>query len=117
MVTLVFSYGDLRRAEIQLSVVGRRLRGWKDDLLGCEIVDRKIDDPQVAAATGKTHHRDLRFDGSDTKGVEGTVFEVTREDLERLDAFEARFDYRRVTGQLASGDQVWVYVHRSSIQA
>ena len=114
MLTLVFSYGDLKRPEIQLAIVGRRLRGWADDLLGCEIVEIPIEDPEVAAGTGKTHHQDLKFDGSDTKGVEGMVFEVTREELERIDAFEARFDYVRITGQLASGDQVWVYVHRSS---
>jgi gamma-glutamylcyclotransferase (GGCT)/AIG2-like uncharacterized protein YtfP len=114
-MVLVFSYGDLRKAEIQISIVGRRLRGREDELLGCEIVDLWIQDPQVVEATGKTHHRDLRFDGSDTKSVEGVVFEVTPEELARIDAFEARFDYGRVTGQLASGDQAWVYVHRSSV--
>lgn len=115
MTTLLFSYGDLQRPEIQRSVVGRRLRGWPDELLGCEVVEVRIEDPRISAATGKTHHHDLRFDGSDTNAVEGTVFEVTRTDLAKIDAFEAAFDYHRVTGQLASGDQVWVYVHRSSV--
>ncbi|MFB2586268.1 gamma-glutamylcyclotransferase family protein [Herbiconiux liukaitaii] len=42
--------------------------------------------------------------------VEGTVFEITADELAAADAYEVD-DYRRVLVPLATGEQAWVYVY------
>ena len=86
---LLFSYGTLQQEEVQLSTFGRKLEGEKDLLLGYEPSLVKI------------------RDGS----VQGTVFEVTDDELAQADRFEAEFAYTRVTAALASGKEAWVYIH------
>jgi gamma-glutamylcyclotransferase (GGCT)/AIG2-like uncharacterized protein YtfP len=108
---LLFSYGTLQEEKVQLSTFGRRLEGQRDALTGCEHSTVRIDDPVVAAALGKTHHANLRFTGNDDSRVPGTVFEVSDAELDSVDAYEAPFQYARVTARLASGRQAWVYLH------
>ena len=43
----------------------------------------------------------------------GTVFEVTDRELVLFDEYERAFSYGRVTAELASGGEAWVYVHAS----
>jgi gamma-glutamylcyclotransferase (GGCT)/AIG2-like uncharacterized protein YtfP len=107
---LLFSYGTLRQEEVQLLTFGRRLTGRQDALLGFEPSLVKIDDPQVVAATGKTHHANVTLNGNQESRVPGMVFEITDADLVRVDAYEASFSYTRVAAVLASGRQAWVYV-------
>jgi hypothetical protein len=42
--------------------------------------------------------------------VDGTVFIVTKDELELADAYERIADYERVLVQLASGNSAWVYL-------
>ena len=107
---LLFSYGTLQREDVQLSTLGRRLTGATAELVRFEPSLVRIDDPQVAAAIGKTHHANVRFNGNDASRVPGMVFEVTDAELTRLDGYEAAFLYERVVATLASGKQAWVYV-------
>jgi gamma-glutamylcyclotransferase (GGCT)/AIG2-like uncharacterized protein YtfP len=108
---LLFSYGTLQQEEVQLSTFGRKLDGEKDLLLGYEPSLVKISDPAVAQRLGKTHHDNVTATGDDWSTVQGTVFDVTDEELARADRFEAEFAYQRVSAELASGKQAWVYVH------
>ena len=108
---LIFSYGSLQQADVQLSTFGRRLDGWRDELPGFEQTTVKIEDPAVAAALGKTHHANATFTGRDTHRVAGMAFEITDAELARVDAYEAPFFYARISAVLASGRQAWVYVH------
>lgn len=109
----LFSYGDLQREPVQLETFGRRMHGRPDEVLGWEASEVPITDPRVAADLGRTHHRNLRSSGM--ARTRGTVFDVTDAELARIDGFEARFDYRRVTAKLASGGEAWVYVHAGGV--
>ena len=108
---LLFSYGTLQQEEVQLSTFGRKLDGEKDLLLGYEPSLVKIPDPAVVERLGRTHHDNVRATGDEWSSVQGTVFEVTDEELAKADRFESEFAYMRVNGSLASGKEAWVYIH------
>jgi len=108
---LLFSYGTLQHEDVQLSTFGRKLDGEKDLLLGYEPSLVRIADPAVAARLGRTHHDNVKPTGDDWSNVQGTVFEVTDEELAKADRFESEFQYQRVNSALASGKEAWVYVH------
>jgi gamma-glutamylcyclotransferase (GGCT)/AIG2-like uncharacterized protein YtfP len=108
---LLFSYGTLQQDDVQLATLGRRLSGHRDELLKYEPSLVKIEDPSVVTATGRTHHANVTLAGNDSSRVPGTVFEITDDDLVRIDAYESVFEYTRVAAGLASGREAWVYVH------
>jgi gamma-glutamylcyclotransferase (GGCT)/AIG2-like uncharacterized protein YtfP len=108
---LLFSYGTLQQDKVQLSTFGRRLSGQRDELVRFEQSSVRIDDPQVVAAIGQTHHANVTFTGNEDSRVPGTVFEITDAELVAVDQYEVAFSYQRVAAMLASGRQAWVYVH------
>jgi gamma-glutamylcyclotransferase (GGCT)/AIG2-like uncharacterized protein YtfP len=107
---LLFSYGTLQEDDVQLSTFGRLLRGERDELPGFEESVVPIEDPEVVAASGKTHHANVTFTGRPDSRVSGTVFEVTDAELAAADRYEQIASYTRVTVMLASVRQAWVYV-------
>ena len=111
---LLFSYGTLQQEEVQLRIFGRKLQGEKDLLHGYEPSLVKIADRAVAARLGRTHHDNVSATGDDWSTVQGTVFEVTDDELAKADQFEAEFAYQRIKGTLASGKEAWVYVHTAA---
>jgi gamma-glutamylcyclotransferase (GGCT)/AIG2-like uncharacterized protein YtfP len=68
-----------------------------------------IEDPQVAATLGKTHHANVEFNGHADSRVQGMVFEITEAELASVDQYEVAFSYTRIAVTLASGRQAWVY--------
>jgi len=106
---LLFSYGSLQQQDVQLATFGRRLEGVRDELVGYAPSLVAIDDPDVAARLGKTHHANVTFTGSDRSRVPGMAFEITEAELASVDGYEAPFGYARVSAALASGRQAWVY--------
>ena len=106
---LLFSYGTLQQDNVQLSTFGRLLKGQPDQLVGFEQSLLIIDDPQVVATSGKTHHAIVKFNGRDDSRVSGTVFDITDADLVKADQYEVA-EYTRIAVTLASGKQAWVYV-------
>jgi hypothetical protein len=108
---LLFSYGTLQLVEVQLSTLGRRLEGRRDELVGFETSRIPIEDPEVVAATGNTHHANVIPTEKADRRVPGMVFEVTEAELERTDRYEAQFSYERASARLASGGEAWVYYH------
>jgi hypothetical protein len=110
---LLFSYGTLQRQDIQLSTFGRLLSGERDELVGYAPALVRIDDTEMAARLGKSHHDDVVFNGDGSSRVAGTAFEITDAELTSVDGYEAEFAYERVTARLASGRETWVYVHVS----
>ena len=108
---LLFSYGTLQRPDIQLSTFGRLLSGERDELIGYVAALVRIDDPEMAARLGKSHHDDVTFNGDENCRVAGMAFEITDAELTSVDAYEARFAYERVMARLASGRETWLYVH------
>jgi gamma-glutamylcyclotransferase (GGCT)/AIG2-like uncharacterized protein YtfP len=115
---LLFSYGTLQQDKVQLSTFGRLLQGQRDELLGFEQSLVRIEDPQVAATGGKTHHANVTFNGRSDSRVHGTVFDITDAELAAADRYEQLAAYKRVAAMLASGKEAWVYVDaRSAPQA
>ena|SRR6185436_949567 len=108
---LLFSYGTLRRDDVQLATYGRKLVGDDDELPGHRPALVPIPEPEVAAALGRTHHANAAFSGDPADHVAGMAFEVTDAELASTDAYEAPFGYRRTQVTLASGRQAWVYVY------
>lgn len=108
---LLFSYGTLQEEPVQLSTFGRLLRGHKDGLPGFEPTSVRIEDPQVVAASGRTHHANVTFNGKHDSRITGTVFEITDAELAAADQYEQLAGYTRAMVTLSSGKRAWVYVY------
>jgi hypothetical protein len=106
---LLFSYGTLQLEAVQLATFGRKLVGTPDELPGFAQSMMKIDDPQVVATSGKTHHPFATFTGRDADAIPGTVFRVTAAEIRNADTYEVA-SYKRVAVTLRSGARAWVYV-------
>jgi hypothetical protein len=105
----LFSYGTLQLESVQLATFGRKLEGASDVLPRFEKALFKIEDPKVVETSGKTHHPMAKFTGRSADAVAGTVFQITKEELENADRYEVDA-YRRIAATLGSGVRAWVYV-------
>ena len=108
-MNLLFSYGTLQQANVQMSTFGRLLIGQTDFLVEFEQTMVQIDDPEVVATSGKTHHPIVKFNGNHASQVRGTVFQVTDAELDSADKYEVDA-YKRIFARLASGNDAWVFV-------
>ena len=113
---LLFSYGTLQQEQVQRATFGRLLTGRPDALPGFETSLVRIEDPQVVATSGSTHHPIVRPSADPASCVAGTVFEVTDAELLEADAYEVSA-YRRIRVRLASGVQAFVYVDARLVPA
>ena len=109
----LFTYGTLQLEEVQLATFGRKLEGRPDVLIGYRLVKITIEDKDFVAKSGTAEHRNLQLTGNASDFVEGTVFNVTIEELERSDAYEPE-GYERVLVQLKSGTNAWIYLYSQS---
>ena len=107
----LFSYGTLQIEAVQLATFGRRLKGQPDLLVGYSVTLIPIRDQNFVATSGSTHHRNIQFTGLASDLIKGTVFAVTKKELEQADAYEEEADYQRVLVQLKSGLNAWVYLN------
>ncbi|THD63699.1 gamma-glutamylcyclotransferase family protein [Phenylobacterium sp.] len=105
----LFSYGTLQQAAVQLANFGRRLDGTADTLPGYRRAMVTVTDPEVIAESGTDQHPIVSPSPDPADRVDGTVFEITAEELAAADAYEVA-DYRRVQVRLDSGLDAWVYV-------
>ena len=105
----LFSYGTLRYPEVQRATFGRELTGKPDVLPGFSRSMVAITDPAVIATSGEASHPIVRRTGNTADGVEGTVFEISAEELAAADSYEVS-DYKRVAVRLRSGVEAFVYV-------
>jgi gamma-glutamylcyclotransferase (GGCT)/AIG2-like uncharacterized protein YtfP len=105
----LFSYGTLQYESVQLSSFGRLLEGEKDYLVGYEIEQTKIENTDVVATSGDEYHPIAVYTGNTNDSIEGKVFKISKEELQKSDEYEVS-QYRRVEVTLRSGKQAWVYV-------
>lgn len=106
---LLFSYGTLRRANVQRAVFGRLLEGRPDVLAGYALSPMAIADPNVIAASGAAVHTIARPTGNPADRVPGLVFQVTTAEIEAADRYESG-PIERISVRLDSGDEAFVYV-------
>lgn len=102
---------------MQLSTFGRLLEGHVDELPGLVPSLVSVEDPHVAAISGKAYHANVTFTGSMTDRVQGAVFEISEAELAAADAYERRAAYKRIAARIVSGQRAWVYVDRRSAPA
>ncbi|MBN3724274.1 gamma-glutamylcyclotransferase family protein [Burkholderia sp. Ac-20379] len=112
----LFSYGTLQSEPVQLATFGRKLDGNADDMPGYALSMLKIEDPDVIATSGKTHHPVVTYTGKASDKVGGMVFRISAAELQHADDYEVAA-YRRDRVVLASGVSAWVYVDASSPRA
>jgi hypothetical protein len=105
----LFSYGTLQQHEVQLANFGRLLSGTWDALPGYRAGITEITDPLVIELSGSSQHPIVVATGNPADRVDGTVFELTEDELRAADEYEVS-DYVRVEVQLASGTFAWVYL-------
>jgi len=113
---LLFSYGTLQLEAVQMATFGRLLTGTHDALPGFEAALLEIDDEATVSLSGKTHHAIARFTGHPSDSISGTVFAVTREEIQSADTYEVPA-YKRVAVTLRSGVRAWAYVDARSAPA
>lgn len=105
----LFSYGTLRRPEVQVATFGRLLDGVEDELPGYRIEMLEITNAEALATSGERLHPILAPSPDPAEAVKGMVFRVGEEDIWRADAYEV-VEYARTSARLASGREAWVYV-------
>lgn len=106
---LLFSYGTLQNASVQLDTFGRLVHGENDVLPGYTVDYAEIEDRRVVDLSGADVHPIVRATGSPRDKVMGRALWITEAELEAADEYEVSL-YRRVAAPLASGRVAWVYV-------
>jgi gamma-glutamylcyclotransferase (GGCT)/AIG2-like uncharacterized protein YtfP len=103
----LFSYGTLQKDEVQIELFGRLLKGAKDSLSGYKIAVIEITDESFLAKGEEKFQKTLVPSKDDF--IEGTVFEISAEELLLADRYEPE-NYRRIKVVLESETEAWIYV-------
>lgn len=106
---LLFSYGTLQLAEVQMAQFKRLLDGEDDAMPGFAQSLVEITDPEVVRKSGKRFHPIVSETGNPADSVAGKIFAITEAELAAADEYEVA-DYMRVQIRLQSGRDAWVYV-------
>ena len=109
MKEYLFSYGTLQKEKVQLELFGRILQGSKDILKGYRVSTIEIKDESVLSKSEQKYHLIAIFSKDKNDFIEGTVFQITEEELFMADQYETD-DYKRVEVRLESGKTAWIYV-------
>ena len=109
----LFSYGTLQQTSVQIATFGRELQGRADALIGYVLTEVEITDAHVIEVSGKRFHPMLKHTGNPNDTVQGTVFEISADELAQADAYEVSL-YVRQRAPLRSGGQAWIYADARS---
>lgn len=104
----LFSYGTLQKQSVQFELFGRALDGTKDILTGYKILSIEIKD-ETFLAKGEEKFQKTLVPSKETDFIEGTVFELSREELLQADRYEP-VNYHRIKVMLKSGAEAWIYI-------
>jgi gamma-glutamylcyclotransferase (GGCT)/AIG2-like uncharacterized protein YtfP len=105
----LFSYGTLQKDSVQMELFGRILTGAKDNLEGYKIASIEIKDEAFLAKGEEKFQQTLIQSNEDDDIIEGTVFEVSEEELLLADKYEPD-NYKRMRVMLRSGKAAWIYL-------
>lgn len=109
----LFSYGTLQKTEVQIVLFGRILTGQKDQILGYSLKFLEINDSGVLEKSNEKFHPILEFTGDPNHKIEGTLYEITSEEILKADEYEVD-DYIRIETRFASGKVGFIYVKNIS---
>ena len=105
----LFSYGTLQKEKVQLELFGRLLNGAKDILKGYKLSSIEIKDESFLAKGEEKFQKTLVPTKNDADIIEGTVFEISEDELCSADKYEPD-NYKRVKVLLQSGEEAWIYL-------
>ena len=92
-----------------MELFGRRLTGARDILKGFKLSPIEIKD-EAFLKKGEQKNQLTAIASNDEKDtIEGTVLEITEEELLLIDRYEPD-NYKRVKVMLESGKQAWIYL-------
>ncbi len=106
----LFAYGTLQNPNVQMACFGRELAGRTDTLPGYVRHEAGTANARVAGLSGESNYVNVMPSSNPQDAVQGTVYEITEEELAAADEYEEAALYRRIWVTLRSGDQAWVYV-------
>ena len=82
-------------------------------MVGYIIAEVQIVNEAVIAKSGRDFHPIAKFTGLRHNRIPGTVYEVSKEELNHADRYEVEF-YQRILTILESGKSSWVYVEATA---
>ena len=109
MTEYLFSYGTLQKEKVQVELFDRLLNGTKDILKGYKLSSIEIKEEAFLSKSEQNFHLIAILSKDDTDIIEGTVYEISEEELLLIDNYEPE-EYKRVKVMLESGKKVWIYV-------
>ena len=105
----LFSYGTLQKDKVQIELFGRLLHGTKDILRGYKLSSIEIRDETFLSKGEQSIQLTLVTSHDKNDSIEGTVLEVSEEELLQADRYEPD-NYKRIEVTLGSGKKAWVYI-------
>ncbi len=105
----LFSYGTLQDASVQVELFGRSLSGESDYLPGFRRDLIMIKDAAFLKTGASTDQLTAVCTNDANDRVDGTVFEVSNDELVIADGYEPD-NYFRVKIKLGSGTEAWLYL-------
>ena len=106
---LLFSYGTLQKENVQWKLFGRSLKGSTDMLQGYKRSAIEVTDKNFLSKGEDSYQQTLVRTDNGNDYIEGTVLEITEEELLLADQYEPN-DYKRIEVKLHSGKAAWVYI-------
>ena len=104
----LFSYGTLQKVKVQKELFARILKGSKDILRGYKTAFIEIEDKAFLSKGEQKYQLTAIASQNKNDSIEGTVFELSKEELLLTDQYEPD-GYQRVNIELASGKRAWMY--------
>ena len=109
MKEFLFSYGTLQEEKVQIELFGRILLGSRDILRGYSASTIEIRDESFLSNAETQYHLIANHSNDKNDSIEGTVFEISKDELLLADKYEPE-EYKRIQVVLESGQEAWIYV-------
>lgn len=106
---LLFCYGTLKNADIQLEIFGRKLTGVADKLYGYRIKQLELATGNELLASNIKFYPAAVVSHQPVDCIEGIAYKLSPGELELADLYETNA-YKRVYTRLESGKWAWVYI-------
>jgi len=109
MKEYLFSYGTLQKRNVQFTLFGRTFQGSADTLKEYKTASIEIKDESFLSKGEEKYQQTVIFSGDKNDFIQGTVFEITAEELILADKYEPG-NYKRGKVVLESGKEAWIYI-------